>query len=297
MNSVIVYSMVTMGVIAASAATILFFVAKKFRVDEDPRIDQVAALLPGANCGGCGFPGCRGLAEALVGAADQGDISSLRCPAGGTETMTQVAQILGLQAAATDPTIAVLRCQGSCEHAPAKLRYQGAQKCAVAHALFAGENGCAYGCLGLGDCVSACKFDALAIDAKTGLPVTDAAKCVSCGACVKACPRRIIEIRPRGRKDRRVWVSCMNREKGAVARKNCAVACIACGKCAKTCPEKVQAITVDNNLAYIDYKKCIACGMCVTVCPTGAILATFPPPKPKEQSVDQAAAGNAAVKG
>lgn len=299
MNSVIIYSVVTMGIVAASAAMILYFVAKKFRVDEDPRIDKVAELLPGANCGGCGFPGCRGMAEALVSAADQGDISALLCPPGGSETMSRIAEFLGLAAGNSEPTVAVVRCQGSCEHAPARLRYDGPAKCAVAHALFAGENGCAYGCLGLGDCVAACKFGALSIDEKTGLPVVDADKCVSCGACVKACPRKIIEMRPRGRKDRRVWISCMNREKGAVARKNCAVACIGCGKCAKVCPEKVQAITVENNLAYIDAKKCIACGICVTVCPTGAILATFEPPKPKVKEAEpkQAAAESTTVKG
>lgn len=299
MSSVIIYSVVTMGVIAASAAMILFLVAKKFRVDEDPRIDEVAEMLPGANCGGCGYPGCRGLAEALVKAADQGDISSLSCPPGGNETMAKIAEYLGLAAGSSDPMVAVVRCQGSCEKAPAKLRYDGPQKCAVAHSLFAGENGCAYGCLGLGDCVSACKFDALTIDSATGLPVVSAEKCVGCGACVKACPRRIIEMRPKGRKDRRVWIACMNKEKGALARKNCAVACIACGKCAKTCPEKVQAITIENNLAYIDYKKCIACGMCVPVCPTGAILATFDPPKPKpkEAAAVKATAENAADKG
>jgi Na+-translocating ferredoxin:NAD+ oxidoreductase RNF subunit RnfB len=298
-SSVIIYSVVTMSVIAASAAMILFFVAKKFRVDEDPRIDDVAALLPGANCGGCGYPGCRGMAEALVAAADRGDISSLLCPPGGPGTMSAIAEVLGLAAGKQDPTIAVLRCQGSCEHAPAKLIYEGPQKCAVAHALFSGENGCAYGCLGLGDCAVACKFDALSIDEKTGLPVVDPEKCVSCGACVKACPRRIFEMRPRGRKDRRVWISCMNKEKGAVAKKNCAVACIGCGKCAKTCPEKVQAITIENNLAYIDTKKCIACGMCVPVCPTQAILATFEPPKPKvkEAAVEPVSAETSAVKG
>ncbi len=299
MSSVIIYSVVTMGLIAASAAMILFLVAKKFRVDEDPRIDAVAEMLPGANCGGCGYPGCRGLAEALVRAADQGDISSLSCPPGGNGTMLKIADFLGLAAGNSDPTVAVVRCQGSCEHAPAKLRYEGPQKCAVAHALFAGENGCAYGCLGLGDCVTACKFDALTIDSETGLALVDAVKCVSCGACVKVCPRRIIEMRPRGRKDRRVWIACMNRERGAVAKKNCAVACIACGKCAKTCPEKVQAITVENNLAYIDYKKCIACGLCVPVCPTKAILASFelPKPKVKETVTAETAAESVVVKG
>jgi electron transport complex protein RnfB len=280
-NPVILYSVITLGSVAAGAAVILFIIAKKFKVEEDPRIDEVAEILPGANCGGCGYPGCRGFAEALVKAADEGDISALMCPPGGNEVMAEVGKFLGLEVAESEPSTAVVRCNGSRENAPAKLSYDGPAKCALAHGLFSGENNCPFWCMGLGDCVEVCDFDAIYIDEKTGLPVVDVEKCVSCGACVKACPREIIEIRPRGRKDRRVWVSCMNQEKGGIAMKNCKSACIGCMKCAKACPEKIQAITIENNLAYIDVRKCIACGLCIPVCPTGAILATFNPPKPK----------------
>ncbi|MCK5056165.1 MAG: RnfABCDGE type electron transport complex subunit B [Candidatus Aminicenantes bacterium] len=256
---------------------ILFLVAKKFKVEEDPRIDDAADFLPGVNCGGCGFPGCRGFAEALVEAADKGNISGLMCPVGGSDTMTEVGVFLGVEVAESDPTVAVVRCNGSREKAPPKLSFDGPAKCYVSHALFCGEHGCAFGCLGLGDCVAVCEFDAIRIDTETRLPVVDAKKCVSCGVCVKACPRNIIEIRPKGRKERRVWVGCMNLEKGGVAMKNCKVACIGCGKCAKACPEKIRAIGLEKNLAYIDPQKCIACGLCIPVCPTGAILATFQP--------------------
>ena len=283
MNPTILYAVLMLGIAAAGSAMILFVVAKKFYLEEDPRIDGVLEILPGANCGGCGYPGCRGMAEALVKAADKGDLSGLFCPPGGNETMKNVGHFLGLAVAEAEPTVAVVRCHGTRQSAPQKLTFDGPASCIIAHALFCGENGCPDGCLGLGDCVAACPFAAMFMDPETGLPVVDEHKCVSCGACVKACPRHIIEIRPRGKKGRRVWVGCINREKGSVAAKNCRVACIGCGKCAKACPEKIGAITVENNLAYIDPKKCIACGLCIPVCPTQAILSTFesrkvPPP-------------------
>jgi len=288
-NPVILYSIIILGAVAAGAAMILFFVAKKFKVIEDPRVDDVTELLPGANCGGCGYPGCHGFAEALVKAADGGDISGLNCPPGGSETMAAVGKHLGVEVSEAEPTVAVVRCGGTREKAPAKLQFDGPRKCAVAHSLFSGENGCPYGCLGLNDCVAACDYDAIYMDEETGLPVVVEEKCVSCGACVKACPRDIIEIRPKGRKGRRVWVNCINKEKGGVALKNCKVACIGCGKCVKACPEKIQAITLDDNLAYIDPEKCIACGKCILVCPTKAIKATFTPPqpKPKKEEVNE----------
>ncbi|MEG2121636.1 MAG: 4Fe-4S binding protein, partial [Rikenellaceae bacterium] len=156
----------------------------------------------------------------------------------------------------------------------------------VAAALYGGETGCSYGCLGMGDCVEACLFGALTIDPKTGLPVVDQDKCTACGACVAACPKQIIELRKKGVKDRRVFVSCVNKAKGAVAKKSCDAACIGCGKCVKVCP--FEAIELKNNLAYIDYNKCKLCRKCVDECPTGAIWAVnFPEKKIKvEENVE-----------
>ena len=151
---------------------------------------------------------------------------------------------------------------------------------AIAASLYGGETGCSYGCLGCGDCVAACQFDAIHMNPETGLPEVDEEKCTACGACAKACPKSIIEIRPQGKKSRRIYVQCVNKDKGAVARKACTVACIGCGKCVKVCP--FEAITLENNLAYIDPNKCKSCRKCEEACPQNTIIAlNFPPRKPK----------------
>jgi Na+-translocating ferredoxin:NAD+ oxidoreductase RNF subunit RnfB len=163
-----------------------------------------------------------------------------------------------------------------------KTDYNGATNCAISHSLFSGEKGCAYGCLGLGDCERVCAFDAITIDKERSLAVVDEEKCTGCNICVLECPRDIIELRPKGKKDRRIYVACNNNEKGNVAKKNCTAACIGCGKCLNEC-DKFNAISIVNNLAYIDAGLCKNCKKCVSVCPTGAILAlNFPEPKVKK---------------
>lgn len=277
MNQTILFAILTLSILGVASAVILYFIAQKFKVYEDPAIDVVNGMLPGANCGGCGYAGCRALAESIVKTSD---LEKFRCPVGGNETMKNIAGYLGLQAAEMEPSVAVIRCSGSRTNAPARVHYEGAASCAFAHSLSAGESGCPYGCLGEGDCVMVCKFDAIVIDKETGLPVVDEEKCTACGACVRSCPRSIIEIRPKGKKSRRIYVSCVNREKGAIARKNCTVACIGCSRCVKEC--EFDAITIVDNLAYIDSEKCKLCRKCVAVCPTDSILElNFPPRKQK----------------
>ena len=273
-------AVLVLGAIALVASVVLFVISKKFAVHEDPRIGQVAELLPGANCGGCGFPGCSGMADALVKGADSGSIDGLRCPVGGDDVMNQVADLLGMAMANSEPMVAVVRCNGSCENRPRIAEYDGLRTCEAMNSTGAGETGCGYGCLGCGDCTKACQFGAISMNAETGLPEVDEEKCTSCGACVKACPRHIIELRKKGPKGRRVYVQCVNKDKGPVAKKACAVACIGCGKCQKVC--KFEAITVENNLSYIDYSKCKMCTKCVDECPTGAIIKVNFPVKKKE---------------
>ncbi len=278
MNIILNSFYVLMG-IGVISAIVLFFIAKKFYVVENPLIDTVAECLPGANCGGCGFAGCRNFAESIVNA---GNLDGFNCPPGGNETMANVAKALGMEAIVQEPKIAVVRCSGSRQNAPQKTIYNGAKSCAIASSLYAGESGCPNGCLGLGDCVSACLFDSMYIDNETGLAVVVDNKCVGCGACVTACPRNVIELRLKGKKDRRIFVSCINKEKGAIAKKNCQVACIACKKCEKVCA--FGAITIENNCAYIDSEKCKLCRKCTDECPTGAIIElNFPAKKVKKE--------------
>ncbi|MBQ9583354.1 MAG: 4Fe-4S dicluster domain-containing protein [Bacteroidales bacterium] len=265
MNPILI-TIVTLSAIGLLVAAILFLVAKKFKVEEDARIDQVEALLPGANCGGCGCAGCRDFATKLVSLDDFGDV---QCPVGGGETMNKIAALLGKAATVQAPKVAVVRCNGSCENRPTVNDYDGFGSCKVKAALYSGDTACSYGCLGCGDCTRVCKFGAIGMDPESGLPVVDDTKCTGCGACAKACPKGIIEMRPKGLRGLRVVVLCNNRDKGAVARKACKAACIGCAKCAKVCTH--EAIVVDNNLAYIDPQKCKLCTKCVDECPTGAI--------------------------
>ncbi len=275
--SIVLLTLATLSGLGVILALILYFVAQKFKVVEDPRIDEVEELLPGANCGGCGYPGCRGFAEACVTADN---LDAFFCPVGGNDLMKAVGKALGAEISEKEPQVAVVRCQGSPDHRKELREYDGPKSCTIAHSLFGGTTDCAHGCLGQGDCVEVCTFDAIHMNPETNLPEVVEDACTACGACVDACPRDIIELRNVGKKSRRIYVSCINTDKGAPAKKACDVACIGCGKCVKICP--FDAITLENNVAYIDYEKCKLCRKCVAECPTNAIVElNFPPRKPK----------------
>ncbi len=276
----VLFTILTLSLLGILAALILYVVAQKFKVEEDPRIDQVEKMLPGANCGGCGFAGCRGLADALVA---RDDISALFCPVGGASTMEGIATYLGKVAPKKEPTVATVRCGGVCSKRPKTNEYNGTKSCVIASSFYVGESACAFGCLGYGDCVEACAFDAIHVNPETGIAEVDAEKCTACGACVKACPKNLIELRKKWPKNRAVYVACASKDKGAVTMKACKAGCIGCGKCAKVCA--FDAITIENGLAYIDSQKCKLCRKCVNECPTGAIVLKGMDPLPKEPKV------------
>lgn len=267
MNSVILYTIISLTAIGIVAAVVIYFVSKKFAVQEDERIGKVEQVLPSTNCGGCGQPGCHAFAKAVV---EANDLSVLHCPVGGNAVMKQVAEILGIQAVERDPYIAIVRCSGSFEYRKKTNIYDGTSSCKVAAALYSGDTGCAYGCLGMGDCVEVCDFEAMYMDEKTGLPVVMEDKCTACNACVKECPKEILELWPKGKKNQRIYVACLNEEKGSTARKECAVACSGCSKCLEAC--RYDAITMKKNLAHIDFEKCKLCMECVDTCDVHNII-------------------------
>lgn len=276
----ILLTALVLGAVGIVAAAILYVVVTRFRVDEDPRIAEIEALLPGANCGACGCNGCHDFAVTCSRAST---LQNLNCPGAGKDAMDKIASIVGLAATDAEPVVAVLRCAGARDRRTPVALYEGPATCRVISQSGAGCYTCAYGCLGCGDCVEACRFGALSIDPETHLPVVDDTRCTGCGQCAARCPKSLFEMRPRGLRGMRVWVACSSRRQGADARRECTAACIGCGKCARACP--FDAITVTENLAYIDPAKCRRCRKCVAVCPTGAIhTANFPERKESDAS-------------
>ena len=287
----LVLTVLTLSILGVLLAVVLYFVAQKFKVEEDPRIDEVEKMLPGANCGGCGFAGCRAMSEALV---KNDDIDSLFCPVAGGDAMKSIAQYLGKTAAEKAPMVATMLCGVTCQKRPKVNHYDGALSCAVVNTFYVGESGCAFGCIGYGDCVQACKFGAMTLNPETGLVDINPDKCTACGACVKTCPKNLIELRKKWPKNRAIYVACRSKNRGSVVMKVCKAGCIGCGKCAKVCP--FGAITIDSYLAYINPDKCKLCRKCVNECPTGAITIKNMERLPKEPVVPKADAAPAVQK-
>ncbi|MDY6820619.1 MAG: RnfABCDGE type electron transport complex subunit B [Deferribacterota bacterium] len=243
-------------------ALLLYISSKKFYVETSPLIESVENLLPGLNCGGCGYPGCRQLAEAIV----KGDEPPSACPVGGNELAKEISKLLGVEFVSESPKVARVKCGGDYDKCKSKYDYIGPESCKTQDLLAKGDKMCSYGCLGRGDCVRACTFDAIHIGL-SGLPIVDEKKCTACGLCVKACPRNLIELVGI---DKKYFIACNSNDKGAFVRKVCSVGCIGCGRCVKECPEK--AIILENNLATILQEKCNNCGKCYEVCPTKSVV-------------------------
>ena len=253
----IILSIVVLGVLGGIFGAILAFASKIFHVDVDPKQAAVRECLAGANCGGCGFPGCDGYAAAVAA----GEAPTNKCVAGGAETAAKVAEIMGVSAGTADRKVAFVPCSGCEGVAEKRFEYNGPEDCRAAM-LFGGKSNksCSFACIGLGNCVKACKFDAMHI--VDGIAQVDRSKCVGCGACADACPKSLVKLVS---ESQRPVVACSSQDKGARVMKICSAGCIGCMKCQRECP--TEAITVTNFLASVNQNKCVVCGHCVEICP------------------------------
>jgi electron transport complex protein RnfB len=265
------------GGVALLLGIVIMITAKVFAIPVDEKLESIKSILPGANCGACGYSGCEGYATAL----NEGETNAAKCPVGGAAAANELAALLGLASPNFIPQVAQVLCQGTTANTQKRFEYAGTPGCAAAHGLFSGPNSCSYGCLGYGDCMAVCQFNAIKL--VDGIARIDNARCTACGMCVAACPKDLIRIQPRHLNA--YTVRCRNKWPGAQTRKNCKVGCIGCLRCFRICPD--GAISMDGPLAVIDPEKCTHCGKCLPVCPTHSIqngLTGYEPAKVNEAS-------------
>jgi len=240
-------ALIVMGLLGLLFGVGLAVASSIFAVKKDPRVDLINEILPGANCGACGAPGCSGFAEGVV----EGKYPVNGCIVGGSETAAKIAEILGKESEEVVPMVAVVQCRGTKENCPDRVIYQGIENCVSAQLVSNGSKGCEYGCLGLGTCVDACPFDAMYMGDE-GLPVVIEDKCTGCGSCVEACPRDIMALIPRSQK---VYIGCVSKDFGKAVKQVCKVGCIGCSICAKENVTPGEIITMDGYLPVIHYDR------------------------------------------
>ena len=262
MSGVITFvTIILLAVIGLAIGAFLVFAGKKFEVEVDPKEAAVRECLPGNNCGACGFPGCDGCAAAIA----KGEAPVTACPVGGAPAAEKISAIMGVEAGSVDKKVAFVRCAGTCDKAKTNGNYVGPRTCSAAQAVPGhGGKACQQGCLGFGECVQACEFDAIHVI--NGVAVVDREKCVACGKCAAACPQKLIQIIPDKSK---YAVQCRNTEKGVMVKQQCDAGCLGCGLCVRQC--QFEAISVTNNNAQIDYDRCKSCGKCASKCPAKII--------------------------
>jgi len=261
MASSILSAVLALAGLGMILSLILGLAAKVFYVYVDPRIEHISDVLPGANCGGCGYAGCADYAEAIVNQ----NVSPNLCVAAGSEVTHSVCGIMGMSAEIGERNVARVFCQGSDDKAVKRFQYVGAEDCRAAIAATGGDKACEYGCVGLGTCVRACPFDAMHMD-PDGLPVVDEVLCTGCGNCVTVCPRNLPQLVPVSQQTANL---CSSQAGGKEVKAVCSVGCIACKMCVKKCP--VEAVSMDGRLAVVDPNKCTGHGVCVEKCPTGSM--------------------------
>lgn len=252
----IIYSVVSLAGLGLLFGIMITFASKKFEVEQDDRVEKIVEVLPNANCGGCGYAGCGAYAKAVV----EGNAAPDLCSAGGAEVASKIGEILGVEIEDKEPVTAYVMCCGIAENTAPKYQYDGIDNCIAAARVSGGYKGCSFACLGFGNCVDACKFNAISI--QNGIADVDTEKCVGCGMCVKACPKGLVHLVPKSAK---YVVKCSSKDKGVDTKNNCKGGCIGCKICEKNCPS--QAIKVVDNVAVIDYSKCTSCGICAQKCP------------------------------
>lgn len=259
MQGIIIATLVV-GVIGLLIGVALVATGKKFYVEVDEREIEVRENLPGNNCGACGYAGCDAVAAAIA----KGDAPVNACPVNSADKIEKISEIMGVEALSAVRNVAFVRCAGDCNATSNKCNYIGIDDCRAA--VLAGISiwECDYGCLGYGSCVKACEFDAIHV--VNGVAIVDSEKCVGCGQCAAACPKKLIELIPA---DKTVAVRCSNHDRGPEVKKVCSAGCIGCKLCTKQCEH--EAILVDGNLAHIDYGKCVGCGKCAEKCPSKII--------------------------